>query len=122
MKVFIASLVIFIVLISILVANCIYICDFSDKFDSLAKKFGESSIDGAKEAFERLSELWNQNKFFITLTNDHSRIEEIEQGLLKMDAAITANDFTLYTEARLTLLRIKKLLREYDVFSLEGLM
>ena len=122
MKTFITSLVIFIILLTVLIANCIYVCQFSDEFDSIAQKFNEKSMTCAEDTFSELHKLWEKNSFIITMTNDHSRIEEIELGLLKMETAILTQDYVLYSEARLTLLKVKKLLREYDTLSWEGLM
>ena len=122
MKVFITSLIIFIILIIVLVINCIYICNFSNEFDSLVEEFKEANMNGAEDTFERLSTLWDDNKFLITLTNDHNKIEDIEQSLLKMKTAIISKHFPLYTEARLALSQVSKMLKEYDTFSWEGLM
>lgn len=122
MKTFIAAIVIFSILVCFITANCIYISKFSKKLNEFADSFPENSLDGAEEIYTKLEGYWRENEFYVMLSNDHTRIHEIYRSILTMKAALIAEDFSLYCEARLALKKSAEMIGEYDSFSLIGVL
>lgn len=122
MKSFVISLLIFSFLISGIIINCIYVSHFSKQLEEFSKSFPEDHMPSDRQIIDELTAFWHKNEFFIMLTNDHAKIHEVYHHIQSMDAALISRNFTLYTQSRLAIEEAAKGFREFDTFSLVGVL
>ena len=106
MKNFILSSLVFIVIAILAIANSIFICATTDKLtqklESLPdseEKFAKAG-DEEKKEYEELYRLWDDSKFFIGLSVNSKRIEDIDEHLLELKVRLDSGSFTDYKNAR----------------------
>lgn len=122
MKSFFLSITIFSFLILGITANCLYVSDFSERLTYYSQSFPEDHLPTDRMLIDELTEFWQKNEFLLMLTNDHTRIHEVYHHIQSLDAAIIAGNFTLYTESRLAISEAAKDFKEFDTFSLIGVL
>ena len=122
MKSFIISILIFALLLSGIIINCFYVSYFSDELAAFAERFPGDRLPDNSDAIEELKVFWHKNEFFIMLTNDHSRVHEVYHHIQNMEAALISENFTLYINSRLAIADAAKGFREFDSFSLIGVL
>lgn len=122
MKSFILSIIIFSALLAAISVNSIYVSNFSDKLTELAEAFPEDRVPDSDRTIEKLKDFWRKNEPFIMLTNDHTKIHEVYHHIQSLEAALISGSYPLYTEARLAILESAKAFKEFDTFSLVGVL
>lgn len=122
MKSFILSIIIFSALLAGISVNSIYVSNFSDKLTELAEAFPEDRVPDSDRTIEKLKDFWRKNEPFIMLTNDHTKIHEVYHHIQSLEAALISGNYPLYTEARLAILESAKAFKEFDTFSLVGVL
>lgn len=122
MKSFILSVIIFTALISGIFVNSLYVSHFSDRLYEFASSLPADRLPDDSDAVCELSEFWKKNEFFIMLTNDHARIHDVYHHIQSLEAALISDSFPLYTEARLAIMESAKTFKEFDTFSLIGVL
>ena len=122
MKSFILSIIIFSALLAAISVNSIYVSNFSDKLTELAEAFPADRIPDSDRTIEKLKDFWRKNEPFIMLTNDHTKIHEVYHHIQSLEAALISGSYPLYTEARLAILESAKAFKEFDTFSLVGVL
>ena len=122
MKSFILSIIIFSALLAGISVNSIYVSNFSDKLTELAEAFPEDRVPDSDRTIEKLKDFWRKNEPFIMLTNDHTKIHEVYHHIQSLEAALISGSYPLYTEARLAILESAKAFKEFDTFSLVGVL
>ncbi len=122
MKSFILSIIIFSALLAGISVNSIYVSNFSDKLTELAEAFPEDRVPDSDRTIEQLKDFWRKNEPFIMLTNDHTKIHEVYHHIQSLEAALISGSYPLYTEARLAILESAKAFKEFDTFSLVGVL
>ena len=122
MKSFILSIIIFSALLAAISVNSIYVSNFSDKLTELAEAFPADRIPDSDRTIEQLKDFWRKNEPFIMLTNDHTKIHEVYHHIQSLEAALISGSYPLYTEARLAILESAKAFKEFDTFSLVGVL
>ena len=122
MKSFFLSIAIFSILVFGIIINCTYVSDFSEQLTYYSQSFPEDHMPTDRQLITELTDFWNKNEFFIMLTNDHTRIHEVYHHIMSLDAALIAGNFTLYTESRLAISEAAKDFKEFDTFSLIGVL
>ena len=122
MKSFILSLIIFTLLFSGIIINSLYVSHFSDKLYEFAQSLPTDRLPDSCDTVCELSEFWDKNEFYIMLTNDHTRIHDVYHHIQSLEAAMISGSFPLYTEARLAIMESAKAFKEFDTFSLIGVL
>ena len=122
MKSFILSIIIFSALLAGISVNSIYVSNFSDKLTELAEAFPEDRVPDSDRTIEKLKDFWRKNEPFIMLTNDHTKIHEVYHHIQSLEAALISGNYPLYTEASLAILESAKAFKEFDTFSLVGVL
>lgn len=122
MKSFILSIIIFSILLSGIIVNSIYVSRFSEQLERFSESFPEDHMPTDRQIIDDLTEFWHKNEFFIMLTNDHAKVHEVYHHIQSMEAALVSGNFTLYIQSRLAIAEAAKGFREFDSFSLTGVL
>lgn len=122
MKTFITALVIFVLLLTVIITNCIYTSVFSKNLSSFIEELKTTPMSEAEETILKLEAFWLKNEFYIMLSNDHSKGREIQQSIQMIKAAVAGDDLALYNEALLSLESLCKSLVEFNGLSIEGVL
>jgi len=117
MKAFICSLVILSVMVIFIIINSVFTARYSDEMIILSDKFPKDSTIGAQAVLDSLSDYFSKKEFLIMTTNNHSKVHEIHKIISQLQAAIIADDFSQYSQARLALYDAIRVLAEFNEFS-----
>ena len=122
MKSFVISLIIFSAMIGAITLNCTYVSRFSKRLSEITEELPSDRLPDDNKTARKLDAFWKEHEFFIMLTNDHTRIHEIYGSIQELNAAILSKNFTVYTASRMAIEEAIKSFREFDTFSLEGIL
>ncbi len=122
MKTFIFSTALFLIIICLTVINSVYISKTTEKFANILNEFPAEVSADLIPLSKKLKSYYAQNKFFIMLSNHHSKVNEIDRLLQLMEAGIRSEDQSMYEEARVSLYEANSRLLEFNKISLSGIL
>lgn len=119
MKVFISSIIVFTLLTSFIIFNCVTVCRYTDNLITNAESLSASpNIDETN----RLINDWFKYNEYINLTVDHKSTDQIELVLFQLQCAAEYNDPFSFKTSRSNLLVYLKDLRKTASFSIERIL
>lgn len=118
MKSFLFSLILFIILISIVIANSIYVHKVCE---SISEQLSVLSIDNPQSA-EDLCTLWRSHRDLLSLSVHESKLERMDDLTENIKSAVAQGDGAEFKKALVLICELLDELAENEEISLQGIV
>ena len=118
MKAVIFSLILFIILIGLLIANSIYIHKTCNEMLDILSSLSPTDTSGA----EKISAIWERNRTLFSISIHDSHIERVNELTEGLKSAVAKSDDAEFNEHVALLSQLLKELKEIEELSFEGIV
>ena len=120
MKTFYTSLAVFLVLVTLIVLNSLYIHRTADQIQSLLEEAAPTAEPS--EATAALKTLLEKKQRLLGLSVPKERLRELDRALCEMEAALATRALDGYERARLQARAVTEEIKEAECFSIDNLL
>lgn len=118
MKAVIFSIILFLILITLLIINSIYIHKTCDKMLKILESLSPGDIDGAEE----ICDIWKKNRTLFSISIHDSHVEKVNELTEGLKSAVAKSDGAEFNEHAALLYQLLQELKEIEEISFEGIV
>lgn len=122
MKSFIATLIIFVLLLVIIVFNFFYINRVGDNMTEMVNALEFYDSTGCKAGLERLYGYWKDNEAKVSLSVSYIELNSVDDNMTKMISYFECDDRTEFECSRASLLNAIEEMRRLEAFSIKNIL
>lgn len=120
MKTFYASLITFFLLLSLIIYNGSYVKRTTAELETLLSE--HTQMPAGTDALQKTEDVWQKSKKVLSLSVSFEEMREIDEQLLSMRAAVTADSAADFEKARLLAMEALARIRESEELSIDNLI
>ena len=122
MKGFIISLTLFLLLLSVIIINAIYINEGIDRLTASAESLGSFDSSNFSDNLDKLEESWDEFRAIADISCSYSELNKIDTALYQLRAYAATESLEDYEATRATLVLLLRDLARLEKITLKGLI